>query len=102
MFTNDRYPRAVGDFEIVPTLVRRGAAIGANATIVCGVEIGEWALVGAGSVVTRSLAAHELVVGNPARRIGWACTCGRVAARTDAPPADPRCDACRAEGVAAS
>jgi acetyltransferase-like isoleucine patch superfamily enzyme len=95
VFTNDRYPRALGDFELVPTLVRRGATVGANATIVCGVEIGEWALVGAGAVLTRSLEAHELVVGNPARRIGWVCTCGRVAARTETAPADLRCEECR-------
>lgn len=101
VFTNDRYPRARGDWELVPTVVRHGASIGANACIICGVEIGAWAIVGAGAVLTRSLAAHELVVGNPARRIGWACACGRVAARTDAPPADLRCDACRAAGVAA-
>jgi UDP-2-acetamido-3-amino-2,3-dideoxy-glucuronate N-acetyltransferase len=67
--------------------------------VVCGVEIGAWAVVGAGSVVTRSVDAHALVVGNPARRIGWACACGRVAARTEAPPADMRCDACRAAGA---
>jgi UDP-2-acetamido-3-amino-2,3-dideoxy-glucuronate N-acetyltransferase len=77
-FTNDRYPRATGDegellgaeqWEVVPTLVRRGASIGANATIVCGVTIGEGALVGAGSVVTRDVPAHTLVAGNPARVI---------------------------------
>ena len=98
VFTNDRYPRAVGDFDVVQTLVRHGASIGANATIVCGVEIGPWALVGAGSVVTRSLEAHEIVVGNPARAVGWACECGRVAARTADAPDDLRCDECRARG----
>jgi acetyltransferase-like isoleucine patch superfamily enzyme len=75
-FTNDRYPRATdgdgellsGDgWEVVPTLVRRGASIGANATIVCGVTIGEGALVAAGSVVTRDVPAHSLVLGSPAR-----------------------------------
>jgi UDP-2-acetamido-3-amino-2,3-dideoxy-glucuronate N-acetyltransferase len=101
VFTNDRYPRAAGEWEVVPTVVRRGASIGANATVVCGAEIGPWAMVGAGAVVTRSLAAHELVVGNPARRIGWACQCGRVAARSDAPPADLRCEACQRAGVVA-
>ena len=75
-FTNDRRPRATGeygelleggDWEVVPTLVGRGASIGANATIVCGVTIGERALVGAGSVVTRDVPPRSLVVGNPAR-----------------------------------
>ncbi len=101
VFTNDRYPRAEGDWEVVPTIVRSGASIGANATIVCGVEIGAWAVVGAGAVVTRSVAAHELVVGNPADRIGWACACGRVASRSTEAPADLRCDVCVAAGIPA-
>ena len=75
-FTNDRDPRATGEggallqsgeWEIVPTIVRRGASIGANATIICGVTIGEGALVGAGSVVTRDVPPHTIVRGNPAR-----------------------------------
>ena len=75
-FTNDRYPRAVSengeklessDWEVVPTLVKRGAAIGANATVVCGVTIGEGAMVGAGSTVTKDVPAAALVVGTPAR-----------------------------------
>ncbi len=78
-FTNDRYPASVdehgellgaGDWEITPTIVKRGASIGANATIVCGVTIGEGALVGAGSVVTRDVPPHTLVRGNPARVAG--------------------------------
>jgi acetyltransferase-like isoleucine patch superfamily enzyme len=78
-FTNDRYPAAVGanggllqpdEWEVVPTVVKRGASIGANATIVCGVIIGEGALVGAGSVVTRDVPPHTLVRGNPARVAG--------------------------------
>lgn len=78
-FTNDRYPQALGEagellgagqWEVVPTLVKRGASIGANATIVCGVTIGERALVGAGSTVIRDVPADVLVVGNPARVIG--------------------------------
>lgn len=91
MFTNDLFPRAVtpdgalagsDDWDCVPTLVRRGAAIGSNATIVCGVTIGEGALVGAGAVVTRDVPDHAIVAGNPARVIG------DVRARKDA--ADPK------------
>jgi len=99
VFTNDRFPRARNpSWEETPTFVRRGASIGANATIVCGVELGEWCAVGAGSVVTRSLAAHELVVGNPARQMGWVCTCGQIVSRDKEPPADLRCADCRAPG----
>ena len=78
-FTNDRFPRAVdeegkllgdGAWSVVPTLVKRGASIGANATIVCGITIGEGALVGAGSTVTHDVPPYSLVVGNPGRVIG--------------------------------
>jgi UDP-2-acetamido-3-amino-2,3-dideoxy-glucuronate N-acetyltransferase len=62
--------------ELRPTLVRRGATIGANATIVCGHTIGKYALIGAGAVVNRDVADYALVVGNPAKRIGWVCRCG--------------------------
>jgi UDP-2-acetamido-3-amino-2,3-dideoxy-glucuronate N-acetyltransferase len=69
-FTNDFIPRAFNsEWKITPTLVRRGASIGANATIVCGVEIGEYAMVGAGSVVTKNVPPYTLVVGNPARAV---------------------------------
>jgi len=68
-FTNDPLPRAVGDWEVVPTLVKRGASIGANSTIICGVTIGEGAMVGAGSVVTRDVPPGTLVMGNPARPV---------------------------------
>jgi UDP-2-acetamido-3-amino-2,3-dideoxy-glucuronate N-acetyltransferase len=68
-FTNDLHPHAVGDWSITPTMVRRGASIGANATIVCGVTIGEGATVGAGAVVTKDVPPGESVVGNPARPI---------------------------------
>ena len=75
-FTNDRVPRAVNpdgspktdaDWEVSPILVRAGAALGANSTILPGVTIGRWAMVGAGSVVTRDVATGAIVVGNPAR-----------------------------------
>lgn len=78
VFTNDRYPRAEsGDWEPLPTLVRQGASIGANATILCGHTIGAWAVVGAGAVVVDDVEAHRLVVGNPAKAVGWVCRCGR-------------------------
>ncbi len=77
-FTNDKYPRSFNvDWEVVPTRVKRGASIGANATVVCGVTIGEYSMVAAGSVVTRDVPPHGLVVGNPARLIGFVCYCGR-------------------------
>lgn len=79
VFTNDLNPRAAvkkGRDEFLPTLVRRGATIGANATVVCGLTIAEFAFVGAGAVVTRDVPSHALVVGNPARQVGWACACG--------------------------
>ncbi|HOK27926.1 MAG TPA: acyltransferase, partial [Methanomassiliicoccaceae archaeon] len=68
-FTNDLHPRAVGDWEITPTVVKDGASIGAGSVIVCGVTIGEGAMVGAGSVVTRDVPDGATVVGNPARPI---------------------------------
>ena len=79
LFTNDFVPRAhihksAADFG--KTLVREGASIGAGATIVCGITVGANALVGAGTVVTRDVPDHALVVGNPARQIGWVCRCG--------------------------
>jgi acetyltransferase-like isoleucine patch superfamily enzyme len=96
VFTNDRFPRAVNpEWQIVPTLVRHGASIGANATLVCGVEIGSYATVGAGAVVTRDVQAHELVAGNPARRLGWVCECGRVSSLGETRPVDLRCGECR-------
>lgn len=78
VFTNVRTPRAGHDrsAEFVSTLVRRGATIGANATIVCGNTLGEYCTVGAGAVVTHDVAAHALVVGNPARQIGWVSHAG--------------------------
>jgi UDP-2-acetamido-3-amino-2,3-dideoxy-glucuronate N-acetyltransferase len=78
VFTNVINPRAAIErkHEIRPTRVLRGATIGANATVVCGVTIGRWAFVGAGSVVTRSIPEFALVVGVPARQVGWVCRCG--------------------------
>ncbi len=83
VFTNDRNPRAKYPKSEYPqygnwqkTSVKEGATIGANATIVCGVEIGRWALVGAGAVVRENAPDYAIVVGNPSKLIGWACECG--------------------------
>jgi UDP-2-acetamido-3-amino-2,3-dideoxy-glucuronate N-acetyltransferase len=99
VLTNDLFPRAVNpDWKIVPTYLRRGASIGANATIVCGIEIGEWAMVGAGAVVTRDVQAQSLVLGNPARHSGWVCRCGQLLSRAEDMPLT-ECLACgRANG----
>ena len=83
--TNDKLPRAItpdgqlkrdADWEVGPILIRYGASIGAGAIILPGVTVGRFALVGAGSVVTRDVVAHGLVVGNPAELVGFACACG--------------------------
>jgi len=78
-FTNDLYPRAFrwSDDLLVSTRVCRGASIGANATIICGITIGRYAMIGAGSVVTCDVPPHGLVIGNPARLSGFVCFCGR-------------------------
>jgi UDP-2-acetamido-3-amino-2,3-dideoxy-glucuronate N-acetyltransferase len=80
VFTNVKHPRAHVSRKdaYAPTLVCRGATVGANATIVCGVTIGAHAMIGAGTVVTSDIAPHALVVGVPARQIGWACRCGET------------------------
>ena len=77
VFTNDLMPRAFGDWELKKTLIKKGASIGANATIVCGNCIGRYALIGAGSVVVSDVPDYALMVGVPARQIGWVCECGR-------------------------
>jgi UDP-2-acetamido-3-amino-2,3-dideoxy-glucuronate N-acetyltransferase len=78
VFTNVTNPRShvSRKHEYRPTLVRRGTSIGANATIVCGVTLGEYAFIGAGAVVTSDVPAFALMVGVPARRVGWMCQCG--------------------------
>ena len=76
--TNDLYPRAfLEDWEVVPTLIKRGASVGANATVVCGVTLGEYCMVAAGAVVTKSIPAHGLIMGNPGRLRGFVCKCGK-------------------------
>jgi acetyltransferase-like isoleucine patch superfamily enzyme len=92
VFTNDRFPRA-GNRELTgletsdptgeteATRVRRGTTIGANATIGPGVTLGEFSMIGMGSVVTRAVQPYALVLGNPARQVGWVCRCGHPIAR---------------------
>ena len=78
VFTNVINPRSFISRKdsFLPTIIKKGASIGANSTIVCGNTIGEYAMVGAGSVVTKDIPPYALVVGNPARQIGWVCRCG--------------------------
>lgn len=77
-FTNDYFPRATNtNWKTVSTYVKKGSSIGANATIICGNNIGEYAMVGAGSVVKKDVAPFSLVVGNPAKEIGKVCKCGQ-------------------------
>jgi UDP-2-acetamido-3-amino-2,3-dideoxy-glucuronate N-acetyltransferase len=80
VFTNVKHPRAhvQRKDQFARTLVCKGATVGANATIMCGVTIGEYAMIGAGSVVTADVPPYALVVGNPGRRAGWACACGET------------------------
>ena len=98
VFTNDRSPRAINidgspkggeDWALVETLVRSGASIGAHATIVCGVTLGRWCMVGAGAVVTSDVPAYGLVYGNPARLRGFVCSCGETMAICAAGAAAP-------------
>ncbi len=87
VFTNDKYPRAINpdgtlksesDWELGRTLVKHGAAVGSRSVIVTGITIGRWALIAAGSVVTKDVPDHALVVGTPARFTGWVCMCARL------------------------
>ncbi len=94
VFTNVRTPRAhvSRKEEFSPTRVRRGATIGANATVVCGVELGPYCFVAAGAVVTSDVPAHALVRGVPARQVGWVCRCGEVLPDQGHGPLEcPRC-----------
>ncbi len=104
VFTNVTNPRAFVQrkHEYKPTRVRRGASVGANATIVCGVTLGEYSFVGAGAVVTRDVQVYELVVGAPARRLGFMCRCGErlqtVGADAEA-ATEATCKACQARYI---
>ncbi|MEP6680551.1 MAG: acyltransferase [Chloroflexota bacterium] len=104
-FTNDRVPRAVNldgspkgvdDWEVSPTLVRRGAALGAASVILPGVTLGAWAMVGSGSVVTHDVEDYALVVGNPARRVCAVCPCGQPLHDRDGQPFRGTCPHCGA------
>ena len=105
VFTNDRYPRAFDTggglassaptADTLSTVVRTGATIGARVVVGPGLEIGAYAMVGMGAVVTRDVPAHALVVGTPARVCGWVCVCGRpLASGTLGTPHSRRCTAC--------
>lgn len=102
VFTNVVNPRSeiVRKHAFLPTLIKRGATLGANSTIVCGHTVGRYAFVGAGSVVTKDVADYALVVGNPGRFIGWICQCGVKLVGTSRHPANnARCSACGSEYV---
>jgi len=97
ILTNDRYPRAVtssgeladaAERPVTPVELQEGCSIGAGAVVVAGVTIGGYATVGAGAVVTRDVPSHALVVGSPARRIGWVCACGARLVDAEGHPAD--------------
>jgi UDP-2-acetamido-3-amino-2,3-dideoxy-glucuronate N-acetyltransferase len=94
VFTNVKQPRAhvPRKHAYAPTRIGRGATVGANATIVCGISIGAYAMIGAGAVVTHDVPPHGLMIGAPARRIGWACRCGETLPASSEPPM--RCAAC--------
>jgi acetyltransferase-like isoleucine patch superfamily enzyme len=114
-FTNDLFPRAInpdgtlktstnaaegaGDWHVSDTLVKYGASIGANSTIVCGVKIGKFALIGAGSVVTKDVPDYGLVFGNPARLRGFVCACANKLKEVskDKQHVTMRCPSCNKE-----
>lgn len=96
VFTNVVNPRSQVSRkdEYRRTLVKRGASLGANSTIVCGHTIGRFAFIGAGAVITKEVPDFALVVGNPARISGWMCACGVKLAAGRVPPATAKCGAC--------
>lgn len=96
ILTNDRHPRSAnaagglareGDWTVSPIHVADGASIGAGAVIVAGCDVGPFAMVGAGAIVTHDVPGHSVVAGNPARRIGWVCACGHRLADSTGHPA---------------
>jgi UDP-2-acetamido-3-amino-2,3-dideoxy-glucuronate N-acetyltransferase len=100
VFTNVINPRShiVRKHEYKQTLVRRGATIGANAVILCGNTIGRYAMIGAGAVVTKDVPDHALVLGNPARQVGWVCQCG---IRLSVSSGHAHCSACASKYIVA-
>ena len=97
VFTNDLTPRSKWLEPYISTLVKEGASIGANATIVCGNTIGRHAMIGAGSVVTRDVPDYALMVGVPAKRVGWICECGVILSADSPSNADHKytCNKCK-------
>ena len=99
VFTNVVNPRShvIRRDEYLRTLVQKGASLGANCTVVCGVTIGRYAFIGAGSVVTRDVADYALIYGNPARQQGWMCACGiKLSFPAGQGDAVAQCSACQA------
>lgn len=95
VFTNDLHPRAAEDWELTPTRVGRGASVSANATVVAGCDLGAYAVVAAGAVVTKPVRDHQIVAGVPARHHGWACVCGATVSRSQEPPSGQVCAKCQ-------
>ncbi len=104
ILTNDRRPRSLNadgglaraaDWNVSPIRIAVGASIGAGAVVVAGRDVGRYAMVGAGAIVTHDVPGHALVVGNPARQIGWVCICGeRLIETTDGGPGAFACPSC--------
>jgi len=96
VFTNVVNPRShvSRKDEYRATLVKQGASLGANSTVVCGHTIGRYAFIGAGAVVTKDVPDYALIVGNPGRISGWMCSCGVKLAVGSAPPVQATCQAC--------
>ncbi len=102
VFTNVSTPRSHVDrsLEFESTIVQKGATIGANATILCGITLGSYCFVGAAAVVTTDVADHALMIGNPARQVGWSCRCGQRLPEPDPRTRCPRCgDGYRLDGT---
>ncbi|MBU5226832.1 acyltransferase [Clostridium senegalense] len=90
-FTNDYYPRSFNtEWKVSKTIIKKGASIGANSTIICGHSLGEYCMIGAGSVVTKDVPSYALVMGNPAKVVGYVCKCGERLV-------DGKCDKCNFE-----
>lgn len=98
-FTNDLYPRSRGVWEVVPTKIEDGVSLGANSTILCGINIGKHALVAAGAVVISNVPDRGIVAGNPAKLKGYACVCSRKILDKDTAPGNYSilCENCKKE-----